>query len=173
LDTPSRSGWGDDQFAETQALPLQVPSGESKDKRPALKPFVRSTLCVDRAVPIWGKPEEGQASDQTLHTTLVSESAHLLAPYGGQPGASIYMVEAAFVTADRLAALRDTLFLTRLPATYRACGRVMAAAVARNAWEVVGGLAQTPPTKHRPGTFYQVAEARVTLYRIFPPNPKH
>ena len=25
-------------------------------------------------------------------------------------------------------------------------------------------LAQTPPTKHRPGTFYKVAEARVTLY---------
>ena len=25
-------------------------------------------------------------------------------------------------------------------------------------------LAQTPPTKHRPGTFYKVAEGSVTLY---------
>jgi hypothetical protein len=27
-----------------------------------LKEFVLSTLCVDRAVPIWGKPEDGNAS---------------------------------------------------------------------------------------------------------------
>src|SRR4029434_3713292 len=31
-------------------------------------------------------------------------------------------------------------------------------------WEEVGVLAQTPPTKHRPGTFYKVAEDVVTLY---------
>jgi hypothetical protein len=57
------------------------------------------------------------------------------------------------VTADNLAALRDTLFITRLPATYSECGRVMAEAVARNQWEEIGVLAQTPPTQHRPGTF--------------------
>lgn len=68
------------------------------------------------------------------------------------------------MTEDNLAALRDPLFLTRLPATYSACGRVSAEAVAHHAWEEVGVLAQTPPTQQRPGTFYQVAEARVTLY---------
>src|SRR5262249_23925084 len=36
--------------------------------------------------------------------------------------------------------------------------------VARNAWEEVGVLALTPPTKRRPGTFYKVAERSVTLY---------
>src|SRR5262249_28623835 len=36
--------------------------------------------------------------------------------------------------------------------------------VAHNRWEVVGVLAQTPPTKRRPGTFYKVAEGEVTLY---------
>jgi transposase len=40
----------------------------------------------------------------------------------------------------------------------------MAEAVARNQWEEVGGLAQTPPTKHRPGTTYKGAEDVVTLY---------
>jgi transposase len=68
------------------------------------------------------------------------------------------------VTADNLAALRDNLFITRLPATYSECGRVIAEAVAHNAWEEVGVLAQTPPTKRRPGTFYKVAERSVTLY---------
>jgi transposase len=68
------------------------------------------------------------------------------------------------VTEDNLAALGDTLFITRLPATYSECGRVIAEAVAHNHWEEVGVLTQTPPTKRRPGTCYKVAEARVTLY---------
>jgi transposase len=164
FDTTSRSVWGDYQFAETQDLPFQVTYGYSKDKRPDLKQFVLSTLCVDRAVPIWGKPEDGNASDKTLNTTLLSEIAQLLAQYGVQPGAYIYIADTALVTEDNLAALRDTLFITRLPATYSACGQVIAEAVAGHDWEVVGVLAQTPPTKHRPGTFYKVAEASVTLY---------
>jgi len=164
FDTTSHSVWGDYQFAETQDLPFQVTYGYSKDKRPDLKQFVLSTLCVDRAVPIWGKPEDGNASDKTLNATLLSEIAQLLTQYGVQPGAYIYIADAALVTADNLAALRDTLFITRLPATYGECGRVIAEAVAHNPWEEVGVLAQTPPTKHRPGTFYKVAEARVTLY---------
>ena len=164
FDTTSRSVWGDYQFAETQALPFQVTYGYSKDKRPDLKQFVLSTLCVDRAVPIWGKPEDGNASDKTLNTTLLSEIAHLLAQYGVQPGAYIYIAAAALVTEDNLAALRDTLFITRLPATYSECGRVIAEAVAANRWEAVGVLAQTRPTRHRPGTCYKVAESSVTLY---------
>jgi len=34
---------------------------------------------VDRAVPLWGKPADGNASDKTLKTTLLSEIAQLLA----------------------------------------------------------------------------------------------
>jgi transposase len=164
FDTTSRSVWGEYQYAETQDLPLQVTYGYSKDKRPDLKPFTLSTLCVDRAVPIWGKLDDGNASDKTLNTMVLSEMAHILARYGVQPGAFIYIADAAVVTEDNLAALGDTLFITRLPATYSACGRVIAEAVARNQWEEVGGLAQTPPTKRRPGTLYKVAEAEVTLY---------
>ena len=112
-----------------------------------------STLCIDRAVPIWGKPEDGNASDKTLNTTLLSEIAQLLADYGVQPGAYIYIADSALVTEDNLAALRDPWFITRLPAPYSECGRMIAAAVARNHWEEGGGLAQTPPTKPRPGPF--------------------
>src|ERR671931_457027 len=164
FDTTSRSVWGEYQFAETQDLPFQVTYGYSKDKRPDLKQFVLSTLCVERAVPIWGKPEDGNASDKTLNATLLSEITQHLACYGVQPGAYIYIADAALVTEDNLAALRDTLFITRLPATYSACGRVITEAVASSQWEEVGVLAQTKPTKHRPGTFYKVAERQVTLY---------
>src|ERR687888_1808699 len=164
FDTTSRSVWGDYQFAENQDLPFQVTYGYSKDKRPDLKQFVLSTLCVDRAVPIWGKPEDGNASDKTLNTTLLSEIAHLLAQYGVQPGAYIYIADAALVTKDNLAALRDTWFITRLPATYNECGRLITEAVAHNAWEEVGVLAHTKPTKHRPVTSYKASEGEVTLY---------
>lgn len=164
FDTTSRSVWGDYQFAETQDLPFQVTYGYSKDKRPDLKQFVLSTLCVDRAVPIWGKPEDGNASDKTLNTPLLSEIAQLLADHGVQPGAYIYIADSALVTEDNLMALRDTWFITRLPATYSECGRVIEEVVARNQWEEVGVLAQTQPTRHRPGTVYKVAEGSVTLY---------
>jgi transposase len=164
FDTTSRSVWGDYEFAEAQDVPFRVTYGYSKDKRPDLKQFVLSTLCVDRAVPIWGKPEEGNASDKTLNTPLLSEIAQLLARYGVQPGAYIYIADAALVTEDNLGALRDTLVITRLPDPYSECGRVIAEAVAHNAWEEIGVLAQTPPTTQRPGTFYKVADRSVTLY---------
>ena len=57
--------WGAYQFPETQDLPCQVTYDYSKDKRPDLKQCILSTLCVDRAVPMWGKPEDGHASDTT------------------------------------------------------------------------------------------------------------
>jgi transposase len=164
FDTTSHSVWGEYDFPEEQDLPFRITYGYSKDKRPDLKQFVLSTLCVDRAVPMWGKPEDGNASDKTLNTTLLSEIAQLLARYGVQQGAYVYIADAALVTEDNLAALGDTLFITRLPATYSECGRVIAEAVAQKRWEEVGVLAQTPPTKHRPGAFYQVAESGVTLY---------
>jgi transposase len=164
FDTTSRSVWGEYQFAEGQDLPFRVTYGYSKDNRPDLKQFVLSTLCVDRAVPIWGKPEDGNASDKTLNATLLSEIAQLLARYGVQRGAYIYIADAALVTEENLAALGDTLFITRLPATYSECERVIGEAVSHNRWEEVGVLAETKPTKHRPAAAYQVDENVVTLY---------
>src|SRR5215831_5114896 len=167
FDTTSMTVYGEYAFpeeTEEQKVPFTITYGYSKDKRPDLKQFVFATLCVDRAVPIWGTPEDGNASDKTLNTTLLSEIAQLLAQYGVHPGASIYIADAALVTEDNLAALRDTWFITRLPATYSECGRVIAEVVAHNPWEEVGVLAQTPPTKRRPATCYKVAEGEVTLY---------
>jgi hypothetical protein len=115
-------------------------------------------------VPLWGQPEEGTASEKTLNTPLLSESTPRLACDGVQPGAYSSMADAALGTADNRAALRDTFFLPRRPATSSACRRGMAEAVAHHHWEEGGVLAQTPPPQHRPGTFEKVAEGEVTLY---------
>ena len=117
FDTTSHSVWGEDDFPEEQDLPFRITYGYSKDTRPDLKQFVLSTLGVDRAVPMWGKPEDGHASANTLNTTLLSEIAQLLARSGVQQDASVDIAAAALVTEDNLAALGDTLFITRLPAT--------------------------------------------------------
>lgn len=164
FDTTSCSVWGDYEFPETQDMPFRVTHGYSKDKRPDLKQFVLSMLCVDRALPLWGKLEDGNASDKTLNTTLLSEIAQLLARHGVAPGAYIYIADAALVTEDNLKALGNTLFISRLPATYSECERVIAAAVAQDQWEEVGIVAQTKPTKHRPAASYKVSEQTVTLY---------
>jgi transposase len=167
FDTTSVSVYGDYQppeDAEESAVPFRITYGYSKDKRPDLKQFVFSTLCVDRAVPLWGKPEDGNASDKTVNNTLLSEIAAFLAKHGVAPGAYIYVADAALVTEDNLAALGDTLFISRLPATYNECGRIIAEAVAANTWEEVGVLAHTQPTKHRPVTSYKAYEGEVTLY---------
>ena len=167
FDTTSITVYGDylpPEEAEESARPFRITYGYSKDKRPDLKQFVLSTLCVDRAVPLWGKPEEGKASEKTVKNTLLSDIATFLAKHGVAAGAYIDVADAALVTEANLAALGDTLFITRLPATYNECGRLIAAAVAHNAWEDVGVLAHTKPTKHRPATSYKASEGEVTLY---------
>jgi transposase len=170
FDTTSISVYGDylppegQPAPQEQAVPFTITHGYSKDKRPDLKQFVFSTLCVDRAVPLWGKPEDGNASDKTVNNTVLSDIATFLAKHGVAPGAYIYVADAALVTEVNLAALGDTLFITRLPATYNECGRLITEAVAHNTWEDVGVLAHTKPTKPRPVTSYKAYEGEVTLY---------
>jgi hypothetical protein len=124
---------------------------------------VFSRRCVERAVPIWGKPEDGTASAKTRKTPLWSAIARLLAPHGGAPGAYSDMADAALGTEDHLMALRDTWCISRLPATYAACARVLQEAGAHQAWQEVGVLAQTQPPKHRPLASYKAAESAETL----------
>ena len=170
FDTTSISVYGDYLPPEGQSdqqepvVPFTITHGYSKDKRPDLKQFVFSTLCVDRAVPLWGTPEDGNASDKTINNSLLSDIATFLAQHGVAPGAYIYVADAALVTEANLAALGDTLFISRLPATYSECGRLIAEAVAHNTWEEVGILAHTKPTAHRPATSYKAYEGQVTLY---------
>jgi transposase len=133
FDTTSMTVYGAyalPEETEEQTVPFPLPYGYSKDKRPDLKPFVCATLCVDRAVPIWGPPEDGHASDQTVTNSLLSNIATFLGKHGGAPGADSDVADAALVTEDTLAVLGDTLFIPRLPATYNECGRLIAEAVA-------------------------------------------
>lgn len=97
---------------------LKITHGYSKDKRPDLKQFMISMLCVDRNIPIIGKTVDSNASDKTLNNELLSNISPHMAEHGFKPGASIYIADSAFVTSENLAKAveNDIRFLSRLPA---------------------------------------------------------
>ena len=163
FDTTSISVFGDYDFIDP---PLKITYGHSKDKRPDLKQFLISMLCVDRNIPIIGTTEDGNASDKTLNNELLSGISRHMARHGLGPGAFVYVADSAFVTPDNLqkAQDKDVKFVTRLPATYKECGRAITEAAAADNWIDFGKLNQTPATLKRPAADYQGYETTVDLY---------
>jgi transposase len=77
------------------------------------------------------KPKDGNASDKTLNNELLSNISKHMAAHGLKPGAFVYIADSAFVTKDNLekANAGRTKFVSRLPATYKECSRVVQEAV--------------------------------------------
>ena len=148
FDTTSVNVYGDYLNAADEAAPFKITHGYSKDKRPDLKQFVLSLLCVDGNVPIVGKLEDGNASDKQINHRVLSEVSQHMNRHGIADEAFIYVADAALVTEENLAQAGP--FITRLPATYNECERAILAAVDADRWTDVGCIAVTPGTKHRP-----------------------
>ncbi|BBO80792.1 IS4 family transposase [Desulfosarcina ovata subsp. sediminis] len=163
FDTTSISVFGDYDFTDP---PLKITYGHSKDKRPDLKQFMISMLCVDRNIPILGTTEDGNASDKTLNNELLGGVSKHMARHGLKAGAFVYVADSAFVTPDNLEIAKDknVKFLTRLPATYKECGRAISDAVCADNWIELGKLNETPATKKRPAADYRGFETTVELY---------
>ncbi len=163
FDTTSVSVFGDYDLCDP---PFQITYGHSKDKRPDLKQFLISMLCVDRSIPILGATQDGNASDKTLNNELLTNISKHMARHGLGPGAFVYIADSAFVTEDNLnkANSSNTWFLTRLPATYNECSRVIRQAVAADDWIDIGPLAEEPSRSKRPTAHYRTYESTVELY---------
>ncbi len=162
FDTTSVNVYGEYLNAADEAAPFKITHGYSKDKRPDLKQFVLSLLCVDGNVPIVGKLEDGNASDKKINHRVLSEVAQHMNQHGIADEAFIYVADAAMVTEDNLTQAGS--FITRLPATYNECERAILAAVDADRWTDVGCIAVTPATKNRPTASYRVHEETVSLY---------
>lgn len=163
FDTTSVSVYGDYDYTDE---PFNITYGHSKDKRPDLKQFLISLLCVDRNIPILGTTEDGNASDKTLNNELLGGVSKHMARHGLGPGAFVYVADSAFVTPDNLksADQKEVQFLTRLPATYKECSRAIGEAVVADNWIEIGMLNQTPATAKRPAAYYRGFETTVELY---------
>jgi Domain of unknown function (DUF4277) len=68
---------------QEQAVPCTITHGSSTDKRPERQQCVFAPLCVDRAVPLWGTPEDGNASEKTITPPLVGHGALPGPAWGG------------------------------------------------------------------------------------------
>jgi transposase len=163
FDTTSISVYGD---YDLDNPPFQITYGHSKDKRPDLKQFLISMLCVDRNIPILGAAQDGNASDKTLNNELLTNISKHMAKHGLSPGAYVYVADSAFVTEGNLdkADSTETWFLSRLPATYNECARVITQAVEANSWINIGPLADEPDRPKRPTANYKAFESTVDLY---------
>jgi len=166
FDTTSVSVFGDYDLVDP---PFDITYGYSKDKRPDLKQFLVSMLCVDRNIPILGTTTDGNASDKTLNNELLTNISTYMAEHGLQPGAYVYVADSAFVTEDNLdKADGRTWFLTRLPATYNECSRVIRDAVRSDQWIEIGPLAEEHDRPKRPTAHYRAYDGTVELYgKIF------
>ena len=161
FDTTSVSLYGNYENTADDA-PFNITFGHSKDKRPDLKQFVLSLLCIEGNVPIVGKLEDGNASDKKINHHVLSEVSQHLIEQGVADEAFIYVADSAMVTEENLA--QAVLFITRLPATYSECERAILSAVELDQWTDVGYIAVTPASKKRPNACYRVQEQTVTLY---------
>ena len=163
FDTTSISVWGD---YDLESAPFDITYGYSKDKRPDLKQFLVSMLCVDRSIPILGSPKDGNASDKSINNEVLTGISKHMARYGLKPGAFAYVADSAFVTKDNLAEAdkNNVRFLSRLPATYKECSRAIDDAVAAEDWICIGTLNETDDTQKRPAARYKAYETTVCLH---------
>ncbi len=162
FDTTSVSVFGDYDCEDSS---LKITYGHSKAKRPDLKQFMVSMLCVDRNIPIIGKTEDGNSSDKTLNNKLLSNVSAYMAKHGVDSGAAIYVADSAFVTEKNIAKAEENkiCFLSRFPANFKECGRVIREAVDADNWEEIGAISKGAGSKKRPPAYYRAFDSNVTV----------
>ncbi len=164
FDTTSVNVWGDYNNSLSDKEAPHITYGHSKDKRPDLKQFMVSMLCVEGNIPISGKIQDGNSSDEKLNNEELQRIARLLKPLGKNIGDLIYVADCKLITGDNLRQLGDLLFISRLPANFKEHDRVIGQAIDAGQWEELGVLAETPsPSKNRRRASYKAQESQVTI----------
>jgi len=166
FDTTSVNLWGDYEASAPGGEAPHITRGFSKDRRPDLKQFMFSLLCVEGNIPLLGKTEDGNASDGKLNNEELQKVARLIADNEIDRENFLYVADCKLVGEDNLELLGDNPFVTRLPASYKVHDETIDAALAlgEEGWEEVGTLNQTPASRRRPAASYRIAEREVELY---------
>jgi transposase len=170
-DTTSHRVYGDyDLYGEEyHDQPFVITFGFSKDHRPDLKQLVHSLLCVDAGIPIYSKCENGNESDKVVNRNLIPTMVERMAELGQDN--FLYVADSALITRDNLTLMDDFKsgfrFVSRLPASYKECGKAIAKAVRENSWEDLGTLSEEPSTGKRKPAHYHGFETVVDLYRVW------
>ena len=161
-DTTSTSVWGD--YSLYQEEGPKITYGHSKDHRPDLKQFMTELLCVERGIPIFGRTLDGNSSDKNSNNVILTRISSIMAKHGLGPGAFVYVADSAMVTRKNLEEIGKTRFVSRLPATFKACEQAIRQAVHADTWTALGRLAENPGSSRRPSAQYKAFETTVQLY---------
>ena len=170
-DTTSHSVYGDyDLYGEeSRDQPFVITFGFSKDHRPDLKQLVHSLLCVDAGIPIFSQCENGNLSDKVVNRNLIPTMVERMAELGQDN--FLYVADSALITPDNLALMDDWKsgfrFVSRLPASYKECGKAIAKAVRQDSWHDLGILSEEPSTPKRKPAHYHGFETLVDLHGVW------
>jgi transposase len=172
-DTTSHSVYGDyDVYGEeSYDQPFVITFGFSKDHRPDLKQLVHSLLCVDAGIPIYSQCENGNLSDKVVNRNLIPTMVERMRELGQDN--FLYVADSALITPDNLSLMDDFKsgfrFVSRLPASYKECGKAIAKAVRQDIWHDLGTLSEEPVTNKRKPAHYHGFETVVDLYGVWYP----
>ncbi|MGB6064310.1 MAG: IS1634 family transposase [Desulfomonilaceae bacterium] len=170
-DTTSHSVYGDyDLYGEeSHDQPFVITFGFSKKHRPDLKQLVHSLLCVDAGIPIYSKCESGNLSDKVVNRNLIPTMVERMAELGQDN--FLYVADSALITRDNLTLMDDWKsgfrFVSRLPASYKECGKAIAKGLSQDSWHDLGTLSSEPSTPKRKPAHYHGFETVVDLYGVW------
>ena len=131
--------------------------------------MVHSPLCVDAGIPIYSTCENGNLSDKVVNRNLIPTMVERMAELGQDN--FLYVADSALITPDNLSLMDDFKsgfrFVSRLPASYKECGKAIAKAVRKDTWEDLGILSEEPWTPKRKPAHYHGFETMVDLYGVW------
>lgn len=168
FDTTSVSVQGDYELYSKEnnaGNVMNIVHGHSKDHRPDLKQFLVKMLCVDGTIPVFGQTDDGNASDKTINNEILSSISKYMAHNGIKKEGFIYIADSAMVTGKNLEKIDNGIqFISRLPATYNECSRLIKNAIAKDEWVELGKLSGTVETQKRPAAVYKAWETEASLH---------
>jgi transposase len=129
-----------------------------------LKQFMVSMLCVEGNIPISGKMQDGNSSDEKLNNEELQRIGKLLSPLKDNIGELIYVADCKLICAGNMALLDDLLFISRFPGNFKEHNIAVERAIDADDWEELGVLAETPsPSKKRQRANYRSHETAVII----------
>lgn len=107
---------------ETDAQAIHITHGYSRDHRPDLKQVVAQIITSHKsALPVWLEVLSGNSSDKNSFPESVSAYCQHL----GEAEKPCFVMDSAGYSADNLEAMKDVLWLTRVPETLTEAQRLV------------------------------------------------
>jgi transposase len=123
-----------------------------------------SMLCVEGNIPISGKMQKGNSSDDKLNNEEFQTIAEMLKPLRNNIEELIYVADCKLINSNNMNLLDQLKFVSRFPVNFNQHNQVINQAIDADQWQELCIRAETPSnSKNRPRTSYQSHETTVTI----------